>query len=130
MSCVKYCVLKMPLVVTAVQTHGGASSALRRIHAPARNEAGTYIRASVASDLDTLSTPKTPNHQGMVMNIFLLGGWVARLSSFLFLRLRWFLVLFYLAWSLYFTWSLRLFCLRGMPCVSAVLSLVAELNRA
>ena len=50
-SCVKYCVLKMPLVVTTVQTHGVASSALRRIHAPTRNEKGTYIGASVASDV-------------------------------------------------------------------------------
>nr|DAR95705.1 MAG TPA: hypothetical protein [Caudoviricetes sp.] len=50
-SCVKYCVFTFPLVVTAVQTHGGASSALRRIHAPTRNEEGTYIGASVASDV-------------------------------------------------------------------------------
>ena len=79
-------------MVAAVQTHGAASSALRSIHAPTRDEEGTYIRASVASDLDTLSTPSTPRHQGMMMNIFLLGGWVARPSAFLFLRLRWFLV--------------------------------------
>nr|DAN20706.1 MAG TPA: hypothetical protein [Caudoviricetes sp.] len=59
---VKYCVLKMPLVVTAVQTHGGVQSALRRIHTPTRNEEGAYIRASVASDLDTLSTLNTPSH--------------------------------------------------------------------
>nr|DAO51172.1 MAG TPA: hypothetical protein [Caudoviricetes sp.] len=49
-------------MVTAVQTHGGVSSALRRIHAPTRDEEGTYIRASVASDLDTLSTLNTPSH--------------------------------------------------------------------
>ena len=61
MVCVKYCVFTFPLVVTAVQTHGGVQSALRRIHAPTRNEEGTYIRASVASDLDTLSTRKQPN---------------------------------------------------------------------
>ena len=84
MVCVKYCVFTFPLVVTAVQTHGGVSSALRHIHAPTRNEAGTYIRASVASDLDTLSTPNTLSHQGMMMNIFLLGGWVARPSAFYF----------------------------------------------
>lgn len=59
---VKYCVFTFPLVVTAVQTHGGASSALRSIHAPTRNEEGTYIRASVASDLDTLSTLNKPSH--------------------------------------------------------------------
>lgn len=75
-SCVKYCVFTFPLVVTAVQTHGGVQSALRRIHAPTRNEEGTYIRASVASDVATLSTPNIPSHQGMMMNIFLLGGWV------------------------------------------------------
>lgn len=84
MVCVKYCVFTFPLVVTAVQTHGGASSALRSIHAPTRDEKGTYIRASVASDLDTLSTPSTPNHQVMMMNIFLSGGWVARPSAFYF----------------------------------------------
>lgn len=84
MVCVKYCVFTFPLVVTAVQTHGGVQSALRSIHAPTRNEEGTYIRASVASDLDTLSTPTTPSHQGMMMNIFLLGGWVARPSAFYF----------------------------------------------
>ena len=50
-SCVKYCVFAFPLVVTAVQTHGGVSSALRSIHAPTRNEKGTYIGASVASDV-------------------------------------------------------------------------------
>ena len=93
MSCVKYCVFTFPLVVTAVQTHGGVQSALRRIHAPTRDEEGTYIRASVASDLDTLSTPSTPNHQVTMMDIFLLGGWVARPSAFYFVRLRWFLVL-------------------------------------
>ena len=76
--CVKYCVFTFPLVITAVQTHGAASSALRSIHAPTRNEAGTYIRASVASDLDTLRTPSTPKHQVMMMDIFLLGGWHAR----------------------------------------------------
>ena len=81
---VKYCVFTFPLVVTAVQTHGGASSALRSIHAPTRNEEGTYIRASVASDVATLSTPKTQSHQVTTMNIFLLGGWVARPSAFLF----------------------------------------------
>ena len=81
---VKYCVFTFPLVVTAVQTHGGASSALRRIHAPTRNEEGTYIGASVASDVVTLSTHNTPSHQEMVMNIFLLGGWVAHLSAFYF----------------------------------------------
>lgn len=73
-----------PLVVTAVQTHGGVRSALRRIHAPTRNEEGTYIRASVASDLDTLSTLNIPSHQVMTMDIFLLGGWVARPSAFYF----------------------------------------------
>ena len=36
------------------------------------------------------------------MNIFLLGGWVARPSTSLFLRCRWFLALFCLAWSLGF----------------------------
>ena len=82
--CVKYCVFTFPLVVTAVQTHGGVQSALRSIHAPTRNEEGTYIRASIASDLDTLSTQSTPNHQVMMMNIFLLGGWVARPSAFYF----------------------------------------------
>lgn len=81
---VKYCVFTLPLVVTAVQTHGGVQSALRRIHAPTRNEAGTYIRASVASDLDTLSTLNIPSHQVMMMDIFLLGGWVARPSAFYF----------------------------------------------
>ena len=82
---VKYCVFTFPLVVTAVQTHGGVQSALRSIHAPTRNEEGTYIRASVASDLDTLSTLNTPNHQVMMMmDIFLLGGWVARPSAFYF----------------------------------------------
>lgn len=84
-SCVKYCVLKMPLVVTAVQNHGGVQSALHSIHAPTRDEEGTYIRASVASDVATLSTPNTPSHQGMTMNIFLLGGWVARPSAFCFM---------------------------------------------
>ena len=84
MVCVKYCVFAIPLVSTAVQTHGGVQSALRSIHAPTRNEEGTYIRASVASDLDTLSTPNIPSHQGMMMNIFLLGGWVARPSAFYF----------------------------------------------
>lgn len=63
---------------------GGVQSALRSIHAPTRNEEGTYIRASIASDLDTLSTPSTPNHQVMMMDIFLLGGWVARPSAFYF----------------------------------------------
>lgn len=75
MLCVKYCVFTFPLVVTAVQTHGGVQSALRRIHAPTRNEAGTYIRASIASDLDTLSTLNIPSHQGMMMDIFFV-GWV------------------------------------------------------
>ena len=83
-SCVKYCVFTFPLVVTAVQTHGGVQSALQSIHAPTRNEEGTYIRASVASDLDTLSTLNTPSHQVMMMNIFLLGGWVVHPSAFLF----------------------------------------------
>lgn len=50
-SCVKYCVFTIPLVFTVVQTNGVASSALRRIHAPTRNEKGTYIGASVASDV-------------------------------------------------------------------------------
>lgn len=84
MSRVKYCVFTLPLVVTAVQTHGGVQSALRSIHAPTRNEAGSYIGASVASDTVTLSTPNTQSHQGMMMNIFLLGGWVARPSAFYF----------------------------------------------
>lgn len=125
MVCVKYCVFTFPLVVTAVQTHGGVSSALHSIHAPTRNEAGTYIRASAASDLDTLSTPKTPNHQGMVMNIFLLGGWVARPSASLFLRLRWFLVLFCLAWSLSFSLSPCLFYAKHNRTLSAQLFVVA-----
>ena len=51
MSRVKYCVFAFPLGFTVVQTHGVASSALRRIHAPTRNEKGTYIGASVASDV-------------------------------------------------------------------------------
>lgn len=94
--CVKYCVFTFPLVVTAVQTHGGVQSALRRIHAPTRNEAGTYIRASVASDLDTLSTLNIPSHQVMMMDIFLLGGWVARPSAFYFMAFLFFpcLILF------------------------------------
>lgn len=83
-SCVKYCVFTLPLVVATVQTHGGVQSALRSIHAPTRDEEGTYIRASVASDIIILSTPNTPSHQGMMMNIFLLGGWVARPSAFYF----------------------------------------------
>lgn len=33
------------------------------------------------------------------MNRFLLGGWAARPIAFLFLRRRWFLVLFCLTWS-------------------------------
>ena len=99
--CVKYCVFTFPLVVTAVQTHGGVQSALRSIHAPTRNEEGTYIRASVASDLDTLSTLNIPSHQVMMMNRFLWGGWVARPSASLFLRLRWFLVLFCLVCVVY-----------------------------
>nr|DAP73754.1 MAG TPA: hypothetical protein [Caudoviricetes sp.] len=86
-SCVKYCVFTFPLVVTVVQTHGGASSAPRHIHAPTRYEEGTYIRASIASDLDTLSTLNIPSHQVMMMDIFLLGGWVARPSAFLFCAL-------------------------------------------
>lgn len=87
MVCVKYCVFTFPLVVTVVQTHGGASSALRSIHASTRNEERTYIRASIASDTITLSTLSTPSHQGMMMNIFLLGGWVARPSAFYFFAL-------------------------------------------
>ena len=51
MSCVKYCVFTFPLGFTAVQTHGGASSAPRRIHASTRYEERTYIGASVASDV-------------------------------------------------------------------------------
>lgn len=98
MSCVKYCVFTFPLVVTAVQTHGGVQSALRSIHAPTRNEEGTYIRASEASDVVTLRTPSIPSHQGMVVDKFLLGGWVARPSAFYFLRLR-------LHWSLCSLWS-------------------------
>ena len=100
MVCVKYCVFTFPLVVTAVQTHGGVQSALRRIHAPTRNEEGTYIRASIASDLDTLSTLSTPSHQGMMMNIFLLGGWVARPSAFYFVAFLCSPCLIVLAWSL------------------------------
>ena len=50
-SYVKYCVFTLPLVVTTVQTHGGASSALQSINAPTRYEEGTYIGASVASDV-------------------------------------------------------------------------------
>ena len=95
-SCVKYCVFAFPLGFTAVQTHGVASSALRRIHAPTRNEEGTYIGASVASDLDTLSTPNTPSHQGMMMyNFCWVGGWHAR-ALFIFASpcRHWFLVLF------------------------------------
>ena len=62
----------------------GVQSALRSIHAPTRNEEGTYIGASVASDLDTLSTLYKPSQQGMMMNRFLWGGWVARPSAFYF----------------------------------------------
>lgn len=105
--CVKYCVFTFPLVVTAVQTHGGVQSALRRIHAPTRNEEGTYIRASIASDLDTLSTLNTPSHQGMTMNIFLSGGWVARPSASLFLWLS--CVRLALFCLLSFSWLLSLF---------------------
>lgn len=50
-SCVKYCVFTFPPVVTAVQTRGAASSALWSTHAPTRYEKGTYIGASVASDV-------------------------------------------------------------------------------
>lgn len=75
MSCVKYCVFTFPLVVTAVQTHGGVQSALRSIHAPTSNEAGTYIRASVASDIDTLSTRKQPN-QSRNDDEHIFVGWV------------------------------------------------------
>lgn len=106
---VKYCVFTFPLVVTAVQTHGGVQSALRRIHAPTRNEEGTYIGASVASDSVTLSTPSTPNHQGMMMDRFLLGGWVARPSAFYFCACT---------GSLSYCVGLAV---RGVPCVVAVL---------
>ncbi len=109
MVCVKYCVFTFPLVVTAVQTHGGVQSALRSIHAPTRNEEGTYIRASVASDLDTLSTPSTPNHQMMMMDIFLLGGWHARVLFILWLSCV----------------RLVLFCLVCVVCVVYVVYVVA-----
>ena len=113
---VKYCVFTFPLVVTAVQTHGGVQSALRRIHAPTRNEAGSYIRASVASDVATLSTTNTLSHQGMTMNIFLLGGWVARPSAFYFCACAGSLSSVF-AWSLCSLWS---------PCLSRVSQLVAR----
>ena len=97
---VKYCVFTLPLVVTAVQTHGGVQSALRHTHAPTRNEAGTYIRASVASDLDTLSTRKQPN-QSSNGDVHIFVGWVGGTPErFLILWLsRVCLVLFCLAWS-------------------------------
>lgn len=117
MSCVKYCVLKMPLVITAVQTHGGVSSALRRIHAPTRNEEGTYIRASVASDLDTLSTLRIAK-SSMNGDEQIFVGWVGGTpESFLYLRLRWFLVLLCFTWSLCFSLSPCLFSVFLVNCV-------------
>ena len=118
--CVKYCVFTFPLVVTTVQTHGGVQSALRSIHAPTRNEEGTYIRASIASDLDTLSTLSTPSHQGMMMNIFLWGGWVARPSAFCFCACAGSLSSV-LAWSLCLLLSLCFVCSNWLPV--AVLSM-------
>nr|DAX91210.1 MAG TPA: hypothetical protein [Caudoviricetes sp.] len=113
---VKYCVFTFPLGVTAVRTHGGVQSALRSIHAPTRNEEGTYIRASIASDLDTLSTPSTPSHQEMMMDIFLLGGWVARPSAFYFVAFLCSPCLILSA--LLFVFALRVPCLLCCPCSS------------
>ena len=141
MSCVKYCVFTLPLVVTAVQTHGGVQSALRHTHAPTRNEAGTYIRASVASDLDTLSTRKQPN-QSSNGDVHIFVGWVGGTPErFLILWLsRVCLVLFCLAWSLCFSLSPCPFCafqlVARVPlcfslslCPSRSFQLVALLNR-
>lgn len=115
---VKYCVFTLPLVVTAVQTHGGVQSALRRIHAPTRNEAGTYIRASVASDLDTLCTRKQPNQSRDDDEHIFVGwvGWHAR-ALFILWLFRVCLVLFCFAWSLCFSLSPNLFSVFLVNCV-------------
>ena len=68
---VKYCVFTFPLVVTSVQTHWGFSSALRIIHAPTRYEEGTYIGASVASDVAIGIAHYIHNEERSVMNRFL-----------------------------------------------------------
>ena len=88
-SCVKYCVFAFPLVVTTVQTHGGASSALRRIHASTRNEERTYIGASIASDVAIAIALFSQHIKEWWWTDFCgVGGWHA-LVLFYFVRSYW-----------------------------------------
>ena len=122
MSCVKYCVFTLPLGFTAVQTHGGGIKRASTYPRPDEERGGDLYRSERS---ERRSDSDSPNQVGTLRNddgqIFV--GWVGGTPECFFIcavstgSLSYSVQLGHSA----FRCRLAFFCLRGVPCVFAVL---------